>query len=67
MNLIDRLERKIGWIAIPGIVRIIMGMQLLVFVLGLFQMPSESEVSAGMSQLPPLVEALRLYRRSLVH
>lgn len=60
MHLIDRLERKIGWIAIPGIVRIIMGMQVLVFVLGLVQMPSNVEVSAGMSPLPPLVEALML-------
>jgi membrane associated rhomboid family serine protease len=60
MHLIDRLERKIGWIAIPGIVRIIMCMQLLVFVLGIFQMPSNVEVSVGMSPLPPLVEALML-------
>ena len=33
MPLIDRLERKIGWIAIPGVVRILAGFQLLTFVL----------------------------------
>ena len=37
MNLLERLERKIGWIAIPGIVRYIMGMQVLVFLLLHFQ------------------------------
>ena len=60
MNLLDRLERKIGWIAIPGIVRIIMCMQLLVFVLGLLQMPSGVEINAGASPVPPLAEALIL-------
>ena len=60
MDLLDRLERKIGWIAIPGIVRIIMCMQLMVFVLGILQMPSEVEIRAGASPFPPLVEALML-------
>ena len=60
MNLLERLERKIGWIAIPGIVRFIMGMQVLVFLLAIVQIPSRVEVSAGASALPPLVEALML-------
>lgn len=33
MPLVDRLERKFGWIAIPGIVRILAGFQLLTYVL----------------------------------
>jgi hypothetical protein len=33
MPLVDRLERKHGWIAIPGIVRILAAFQLLVFLL----------------------------------
>ena len=60
MSLLDRLESKIGWIAIPGIVRFIMVMQLLVFVLGMIQMPSNAEVNAGASPWPPLVEVLML-------
>ena len=60
MSLLDRLESKIGWIAIPGIVRFIMAMQVLVFVLAIIQMPSDAEVRAGASPFPPLVEALML-------
>ena len=60
MQLIDRLERKIGWIAIPGIVRNIMCMQLLVFALGILQMPTNVEIKAGASPFPPWVEALML-------
>ncbi|MED5585925.1 MAG: hypothetical protein VYB61_06180 [Verrucomicrobiota bacterium] len=60
MSLLDRLERKIGWIAMPGIVRFIMAMQLLVFILAIIQMPSEVEVNAGASPFPPLVGALML-------
>lgn len=37
MALINRLERKFGWIAIPGLVRIIMCFQVLVFVLMVIQ------------------------------
>jgi hypothetical protein len=37
MALINRLERKLGWIAIPGLVRIIMCFQVLVFVLMVIQ------------------------------
>ena len=33
MPLVDRLERKYGWIAIPGIIRILVGFQLLMFLL----------------------------------
>ena len=33
MPLVDRLERKFGWIAIPGIVRILAGFQLLSYLL----------------------------------
>ena len=33
MPLVDRLERKYSWIAIPGIVRILMGFQALMFLL----------------------------------
>lgn len=33
MPLVDRLERKVGWIAVPGIVKIIMGLQALVWLL----------------------------------
>ncbi len=33
MPLVDRLERKYSWIAIPGIVRILVGFQALIFLL----------------------------------
>ncbi|NRB44609.1 MAG: hypothetical protein HRU47_07345 [Verrucomicrobiales bacterium] len=33
MPLVDRIERKFGWIAVPGIVKIIMGLQALVWLL----------------------------------
>ncbi|HIG85403.1 MAG TPA: hypothetical protein EYG40_00330 [Verrucomicrobia bacterium] len=33
MPLVDRLERRFGWIAVPGIVKIIMGLQALVWLL----------------------------------
>ena len=33
MPVVDRLERKFGWIAVPGIVKIIMGLQALVWFL----------------------------------
>jgi len=33
MPLINRLERKFGWIAIPGVVRILAGFQLLTYIL----------------------------------
>ena len=36
MPIVDRLERKIGWIAIRGIVRILAGFQLLTYVLAQF-------------------------------
>lgn len=55
MPLIDRLERKWGWIAIPGIVRIIMCFQLLVFVLVFFQ-------RAANDGYPAMVELLYLDR-----
>ena len=37
MPLVDRLERKFGWIAVPGIVKIIMGLQALVWLLCSFR------------------------------
>ena len=33
MPLVDRLERRFGWIAVPGIVKIIMSLQALVWLL----------------------------------
>ena len=33
MPIVDRLERKHGWIAIPGLVRILVGFQLLTYLL----------------------------------
>ena len=33
MPLVDRLERKYSWIAIPGIVRILVGFQALLFLM----------------------------------
>ena len=33
MPLVDRIERKFGWIAVPGIVKIIMSLQALVWLL----------------------------------
>ena len=44
----------------PGIVRFIMAMQLLVFILGIIQMPSNVEINAGASPFAPLVGALML-------
>ncbi|RZO12629.1 MAG: hypothetical protein EVB09_11735, partial [Verrucomicrobiaceae bacterium] len=37
MPLVDRLERKFGWIAVPGIVKTIMGLQALVWLLCSFR------------------------------
>ena len=37
MPLVDRLERRFGWIAVPGIVKIIMGLQALVWLLSSFR------------------------------
>lgn len=59
--LIDRLERKIGWIAIPGIVRIIMMFQALVFVLIQFQRATAplSDISS-LNDLPEMFHLLYL-------
>ena len=49
MPLVDRLERKYGWIAIPGIVRILVGFQLLVFLLTLIRSDNGLVVLLGFS------------------
>ena len=61
MPLIDRLERKWGWIAIPGIIRIILFFQVLVFVLLQFQIP---HLNAG--EIPGLIDQLRLDPRKVL-
>lgn len=53
MPLIERLERKLGWIAIPKLVRVIMCFQVLVFVLVVVQ-ASENDGN------PALLKLLRL-------
>lgn len=59
--LIDRLERKIGWIAIPGIVRIIMMFQALVFVLIQFQIATAGLTSIEkLDDLPEMFHLLYL-------
>src|SRR5438105_12462249 len=35
MNWLDKLERRLGWIAIPGLIRIVAGFTALVFLLSL--------------------------------
>ena len=37
MTLIDRLERRFGWIAIPGVVKVIVAFQALIWVLNMFR------------------------------
>ena len=59
MALIDRLERKMGWIAIPGLVRVIMCFQLLVFVLVQLQ-------RATNEGYPAIVELLYLDRERIL-
>ena len=59
MALIDRLERRMGWIAIPGLVRIIMCFQLLVFVLVQLQ-------RATNDGYPAIVELLYLDRERIL-
>ncbi len=54
MHIINRLERKIGWIAIPGIVRVIMCFQVLVFVLVILQVAGTDD------GYPALIELLYL-------
>ena len=33
MSFLDKLERRIGWLAIPGLIRIVVGFNALVFIL----------------------------------
>ena len=37
MTLIDRLERRFGWVAIPGVVKVIVAFQALIWVLNMFR------------------------------
>ncbi len=37
MPLLDRLERKLGWLAVPGLLRIIAGLQFLVYVMVMYK------------------------------
>ena len=37
MTFIDRLERRFGWIAVPGVVKIIVAFQALIWLLNIFR------------------------------
>jgi membrane associated rhomboid family serine protease len=54
MRLLDRLERKVPWLGIPGLLTIVAGLQVLVFILTVIRGPENAEAFLSFLSLNPV-------------